>query len=111
MKTTITVTLDIEIARQLKEEENASGLINDILKKHFELGKLTFSQSSREKEILEEVKKKMEKEEGESKELEENKIFYEFMNKNRAEYNKGFKAGSWKTIEEFYKKKHEQEAI
>lgn len=99
-------TIDAELVQKLKEEENGSGLINQLIQDYYDRtdGVLKIDDSD---SIIEEVKRKMKAEEKEIKEEEEKEKYFQFMNDNRAEFNDGYKKGSWKNYKEFYDAKQE----
>jgi len=82
-----------ELFRKL---ENKSQVINSLLTEHFNK---TENKKDNSPEIIEEVKRNIEREE-------KSKKSYEYMDANREEFNEGYKEGKWKTHEEFYDAKH-----
>ncbi len=95
MKVQKMLSLDHEIVLELKEEANASLLINNMLREHYQGKK---SKPSNEIEIIKEVKEKLSEEER-SKKIDS--LVTSMTNEQEREYREGLKNKLWKSYYEY----------
>ena len=58
MKANKVISLDVDLLEQLKREPNASGLINDLVREHFQFKDIKKMSLEEKKELLVKVKRK-----------------------------------------------------
>ena len=99
--------IDYELVESLRQEENASKLVNSLILEHYKSPRVMIQESTEEKEILQQVKNRLfakVQEEKETAEFDKLKEYLADLHDNpdkMAEYIEGVKNKLWKSTTEF----------